>query len=206
MASIYDLKPRFQALLRPAMHALASMGVTPNAVTLLALAGSAAVGAAIAMNPRTLSVLLLLPLWLFVRMALNAIDGMMAREMQMTSTLGAVLNEVGDVLSDLLLYTPLAAVAPAATWHIVGFSIGAVLTEFCGVVSRALGGTRRYDGPMGKSDRAFAVGALTIITVAAPEVRDHWGWIFAALGGLTLLTCANRIKRGLAELRVEKPA
>jgi phosphatidylglycerophosphate synthase len=81
-----------------------------------------------------------------------------------------------------------------------------MLTEFCGVIVRALGGSRRYDGPMGKSDRAFAVGALAILTVAAPVVREHWPWIFAALGGLTLLTCRNRIVRGLAELRVEKPA
>lgn len=206
MASIYDLKPRFQALLRPTMRALAAVHVTPNVVTLLALLGSAAVGIAIATNPSAPAVLLLLPAWLFVRMALNAIDGMMARELEMSTSLGAVLNEVGDVLSDFFLYAPLAVIAPAATWHIVGFSIGAMLTEFCGVVTRALGGTRRYDGPMGKSDRAFAVGAVAILTVAAPGVREHWGWIFAALGGLTLLTCTNRIQRGLAELRIEKPA
>ncbi len=206
MASIYDLKPRFQALLRPTIRALAAAHVTPNVVTLVALVGSATVGVAIAMNPDAPAVLLLLPAWLFVRMALNAIDGMMARELEMSTSLGAVLNEVGDVLSDFFLYAPLAVIAPAATWHIVGFSIGAMLTEFCGVVTRALGGTRRYDGPMGKSDRAFAVGAVALLTFAAPEVRQHWSWIFAALGGLTLLTCTNRIQRGLAELRIEKPA
>lgn len=204
MASIYELKPRFQALLRPLMVILAGLRVTPNAVTLLALAGSAGVGGVLALWPTRSAVLLVLPAWLFVRMALNAIDGMMAREMHMATTLGAVLNEVGDVLSDLFLYAPLAVLAPAAAWHILGFSIGAMLTEFCGVVTRALGGSRRYDGPMGKSDRAFAVGALAIVTVAAPVVREQWGWIFAALGGLTLLTCTNRIKRGLAELRTQR--
>ncbi len=205
MASIYDLKPRFQALLRPTMRALATAGVTPNVVTLVALFGSAAVGASIVLSGAGLPVLLL-PAWLFVRMALNAIDGMMARELQMTSTLGAVLNEVGDVLSDLFLYVPLAIVVPEAAWNILGFSVSAMLTEFCGVTVRALGASRRYDGPMGKSDRAFAVGALILLTFAAPNVREHWNWIFAALGGLTLLTCTNRIKRGLAELRIEKPA
>ena len=53
-------------------------------------------------------VLLLLPVWMLVRMALNALDGMMAREMEMATAAGAVLNEVGDVLSDLVLYVPLA--------------------------------------------------------------------------------------------------
>jgi CDP-diacylglycerol--glycerol-3-phosphate 3-phosphatidyltransferase len=34
-------------------------------------------------------------------MALNAIDGMLAREHDMQSPLGAMLNELGDVLSDV---------------------------------------------------------------------------------------------------------
>lgn len=206
MASIYDLKPRFQALLRPLMLVLAGLRFTPNVVTLLALAGSAGVGAALALNPATPAVLLLLPAWLFARMALNAIDGMMAREMHMASTLGAVLNEVGDLLSDLFLYVPFAVIEPEATWAVIGFCIVALLTEFCGVLMRALGASRRYDGPMGKSDRAFAVGALAILTFAVPDVREHWFWIFPALGGLAFETCRKRITRGLAEMPAQRAA
>jgi len=36
-------------------------------------------------------------------MALNAIDGMLAREHHMQSKLGAILNELGDVVSDTVL-------------------------------------------------------------------------------------------------------
>ncbi len=43
--------------------------------------------------------LLLLPVTLFVRMALNAIDGMMAREHGQASAAGAVLNELSDVVA-----------------------------------------------------------------------------------------------------------
>src|SRR3989442_6217915 len=91
MPSIYDLKPRFQALLRPLIAKLAAGGCTPNLVTSLALLLSLIVGAAVLSWPERHAVLLLLPLWLFVRMALNAIDGMMARELNMKSTRGAVL-------------------------------------------------------------------------------------------------------------------
>src|SRR5262245_13351190 len=106
-ASIYDLKPRFQALLRPLVAALVQAGVRPNHVTLAALVGSAAIGVAIARWHDEPRVFVLLPVWLFVRMALNALDGMMAREHALKTDLGAVLNEVGDVLSDLALYLPL---------------------------------------------------------------------------------------------------
>src|SRR2546425_518121 len=107
MPSIYDLKPRFQALLRPLIAKLAAWGCTPNLLTSLALFLSLIVGSAILFARETPAILLLLPAWLFLRMALNAMDGMLARELNMKSTLGAVLNEVGDVLSDLALYLPL---------------------------------------------------------------------------------------------------
>ncbi len=124
MPSIYDLKPRFQALLRPLIARLAAWGCTPNLITSLALLVSLIVGSIILYVPQKPAVLLLLPAWLFLRMALNAIDGMMARELNMKSTLGAVLNEIGDVLSDLGLYLPLAVVHPPSLWPIIGFSFG----------------------------------------------------------------------------------
>jgi len=52
MPSIYDLKPRFQGLLRPLIGRLARAGVTPNAVTLAAVAGSVAVGGLVVLSQR----------------------------------------------------------------------------------------------------------------------------------------------------------
>src|SRR5262245_24671185 len=134
MASVYDLKPRFQQLLRPLIASLARAGFTANSITIIALAGSLLVGIGVGFAGINRALLLLLPVWLFARMALNAIDGMMARELGMSSQLGAVLNESGDAASDLALYLPLAIVSSASLWPVVGFAIGAVLTEFCGVL------------------------------------------------------------------------
>jgi len=201
MPSVYDLKPKFQTLLRPLMHGIARRGLTPNAVTLIAIIGSIVVGAAIAFAKYRPALLLLLPAWLFARMALNAIDGMMARELAMSSQLGAVLNELGDAISDLGLYLPLAFVSQPAQWTIIAFSIGAILTEFSGVLGRALGASRHYEGPMGKSDRAFVVGALGLVTFLFPIVINAWSWVFATASLLTALTCWNRLSRALKELR-----
>ena len=102
MPSIYQLKPAFQGLLRPFVNALSRVGVTANQVTVFAVVLCAAVGAAVALvdDPR---ILLLLPAALFLRMALNAIDGMLAREFGQQSKLGALLNELTDVLADAAL-------------------------------------------------------------------------------------------------------
>ena len=102
--TIYKLKPAFQSLLRPVVKGLARKGFTANQVTLAAVVISALQGSLLAMQPGNRVVLLLLPLVLFLRMALNAIDGMLAREHNQKTKLGGILNEIGDVLSDTVLY------------------------------------------------------------------------------------------------------
>jgi CDP-diacylglycerol--glycerol-3-phosphate 3-phosphatidyltransferase len=155
MATVYDLKPIFQNLVRPLTRRLAHAGVTANQVTITALALSCIAGAAIALRPQAHWPLLAIPFVLLVRMALNAIDGMLAREHGMKSSLGAILNELGDVLSDTTLYLPLVFVPGLRGDWIVIVVILAVISEMAGVTAIQIGAKRRYDGPMGKSDRAF---------------------------------------------------
>ena len=80
MVSIYQIKPKFQALLRPLTNRLASLGVTANQVTIFAAILSIVTGALIYFYGEQSWPLLLVPVILLVRMALNAIDGMLARE------------------------------------------------------------------------------------------------------------------------------
>jgi CDP-diacylglycerol--glycerol-3-phosphate 3-phosphatidyltransferase len=205
MASIYDLKPRFQNLLRPLAPPLVRLGVTPNLITWMALIGSISAGGMIWLGGDQAVCLALLPAWLLVRMALNALDGIMARECRMATSRGAALNELGDLLSDLALYLPLAYLHAGALWPVIAFVFGAMLTEFCGLLGQALGGQRVYDGPMGKSDRAVFIGALALLTLAAPSIINVWPRIFtlAALG--SILTCWNRLSHASREITMNQP-
>lgn len=200
MPSIYGLKPKFQNLLRPVTIGLAHAGVTANQVTLAAVALSLTTGAVI-FHFHNSCALLLLPAVLFVRMALNAIDGMLAREHNQKTSLGAILNELGDVLSDSALYLPLAVVPGFDPLPIVLVALLAVLTEMTGVIGVQVGASRRYDGPMGKSDRAFVFGALGLLRgmnlPIVPIVRFVLWFVFALL----LFTIINRARGALKELR-----
>lgn len=199
MPTIYDLKPRFQALLRPLSDALAGAGVTPNQVTLGALLLSLLTGGAIYLLPQHAWPLLLLPPVLFLRMALNAIDGMLAREHDMQSRLGAILNELGDVVSDSVLYLPLASVAGVDPGLVVLIVLAAVMGEMTGVIGTQIGASRRYDGPLGKSDRAFVFGLLALLLgLGVPAGL----WVTLLLGvtlALALLTILNRARQALRE-------
>ena len=199
MASIYDLKPAFQNLLRPLTASLARAGITANQVTVCAALLSAAVGVWIALQPGEPLPLLCLPLVLFVRMALNAIDGMLAREHDMQSRLGAVLNELGDVAADSLLYLPLALVPGVPAAWIVLIVLLSVMSEMTGVVAVQIGATRRYDGPMGKSDRAFFFGALGLALGLGLEPGPWLTVICALVVAALCLTVINRARRALAE-------
>ena len=197
MPTIYDLKPRFQNLLRPLVQGAVAAGITPNHLTIAALLGSLAIGAALPLAARRPLLLLILPAWLLARMALNAMDGMAAREHKMKTALGGLLNEIGDVLSDVALYLPLACLTPRLTWPAIAFAFGAVFTEVSGLLAQVTGGTRRYDGPMGKSDRAFVIGAMALVTAFAPALLRWWPYALALAALLTVPTCVNRLRAGL---------
>lgn len=199
MASIYDLKPRFQALLRPLNAGLVRMGITANMVTLAALFFSLLLGLGLALTPENRLLLLLMPLWLFLRMALNAIDGMLAREHQMQSRLGALLNEMGDVLSDAALYLPLALIPGISAPAVVLIVLLSVMVEMIGVVSVQIGGSRRYDGPFGKSDRAFAFGLICLLLGLGLAPGSWSDWLLWALVAASLLTLFNRGRQALRE-------
>jgi CDP-diacylglycerol--glycerol-3-phosphate 3-phosphatidyltransferase len=198
--TIYNLKPAFQDLLRPLCRALARAGITANAVTMTAAVLSVALGGLVAVFPSARWPLLLIPAGLFVRMALNAIDGMLAREYGMKSALGGILNEIGDVVSDASLYLPFALLPGVSAPLVVATVLLSLMSEMVGVVTVQIGASRRYDGPMGKSDRAFLFGLVALLLgLGVPAGR----WLDVLLGLMALLlvvTCLRRARRGLAEL------
>jgi CDP-diacylglycerol--glycerol-3-phosphate 3-phosphatidyltransferase len=200
MPSIYDLKPRFQALLRPLVKSLAKAGVTANHVTIAAVILSFLVGGLIVTQPQARLPLLLMPLALFLRMALNAIDGMLAREHAMKSSLGAILNEIGDVLSDTALYLPLGLVPGVNAFWIVAATILAIVSEMTGVIAVQIGAHRRYDGPMGKSDRAFVFGLLCLLLGIGVKLGYWVDALLVITVFLLIVTIFNRARLALEEV------
>jgi len=198
--TFYALKPRFQDLLRPLVAPLPRIGVTANMVTMAAALGSVLVGAVAAWRADSRRVFLIIPVWLVARMALNAIDGMLAREFHQKSVLGGYLNEIGDVVSDAALYAPFASVAPFGSPGIGLVIVLSIVAEFAGALGPTMGASRRYDGPMGKSDRAVVFGVLALWIGLAP--MPAWlGWAVPILAALLVLTVINRVRAGVGEAR-----
>lgn len=196
--SIYKLKSSFQTLLRPLVGRLATKGVTANQVTLIAMIVSVGIGALLVLRPEP-AFFALVPVWMFVRMAFNAVDGMLAREHGQKSPLGGYLNEIADVVSDAALYIPFALVAPFSLPWLAAIVFLATLTEFAGVLGTAHGNGRSYEGPMGKSDRALLFGALGAL-VAGFGTLPAWTWHIQPMACVLLVwTVVNRVRAGLSQ-------
>lgn len=215
--SVYQLKPRFQQLLSPLVGALAAARISPNQLTLATAALMLAYGAGLALSagpgglgppgaalssadgltPWARALWLGLPGVLLLRMALNALDGMLAVRTGQTSRLGALLNEVTDVVADLALYLPVALLPGVSAPLAVGAAVGAAVVEHAGLAALAAGSPRRFDGPMGKSDRAVAYGLVGLLAgLGAPAA-----WINGVLAGVAVLlawTLVNRVRAGAA--------
>ena len=202
MASIYDLKPLFQNMLRPCVKRLAAKAVSANQVTIFAAAGSLVLGILTSLFPNDFF-LALLPLWLFIRMALNAIDGMLAREFNQKSPLGGLLNELSDLVSDGALYLPFVFVAPCSAAIVTILVILALIVEVAGIIKLEPRSSRRYQGPFGKSDRAFAFGALSLLLVFGYRDALWINLLLASFCALALWTIYNRCKAALNELEVK---
>jgi len=188
MASIYDLKPKFQNLLRPITRKLADKGVSANQVTIAAFLLSVFTGLNLTFHPTGTLALLLVPMVMFVRMALNAIDGMLAREHNMKTPLGAILNELTDVAADAFLYLPFAFIPGLSPILIVIVVVLAIISEMTGVIAVQIGASRRYDGPMGKSDRAFVFGLIAFLVAIVPSVGNWMNWKLGAVAIVLAIT------------------
>jgi CDP-diacylglycerol--glycerol-3-phosphate 3-phosphatidyltransferase len=194
LATIYDLKPWFQALLRPLAASLAKRGISANEVTLGALLLSAAQGAWLALMPGSRWPLLVLPVVLFLRMAFNAIDGIMAKEHGQASPAGAVLNEISDVVADAALYLPFAFIPGVSAPLVVLVVVAGIVAEMTGALGPMLGAQRSYAGPLGKSDRALAFGLLAVL-IGVGLAPGLWSTLYlAGLLVLSALTVLNRAR------------
>ncbi|ALR91710.1 CDP-alcohol phosphatidyltransferase family protein [Vibrio alginolyticus] len=191
--SIYQLKPKFQSLLRPCVKYIAERGNTPNQITILALVITLISAVALCMVGPSFW-WGLLPFVLFIRMALNAIDGMLAREHKMMSSQGFVLNELCDLISDAALYLSFMSIPGFSIYALFAFVLFAWLSEVIAILSFQITQKRANHGPMGKSDRAFLFGIMGILVAIDVDFTLSGLWILLLAGAALLITIYRRLQ------------
>jgi CDP-diacylglycerol--glycerol-3-phosphate 3-phosphatidyltransferase len=190
--SLTFLKPRFKRFLMPFSARLARVGLVANQVTTVSIVGSLIMGGMLSLFHSHSILFGLLPVWLLVRMACATIDGTLAIDFGQKSRLGGILNEVGDVVSDVALLLPLVSVEPFTASSVGAVVILTIASEVAGILGPVIGGSRRVDGPMGKADRGIALGVLGLSICGGP-LPPGAAWAALPFGSLLAITTVNRL-------------
>lgn len=199
MISVYKLKPKFQQLLTPILLFLNKKKITANQITISSILLSVIIGVLFWNADVSNWFYLSLPIGLLIRMALNALDGMMARKFNQTSKLGEVLNEVGDIVSDVIIFFPLIKFQPESLYLIIVFIALSIINEFAGLLGKVVGKERRYEGPVGKSDRALILGIYGLIIFFGVDISGYSQYIFALIIVFLMISTYTRLKKSLNE-------
>jgi archaetidylinositol phosphate synthase len=192
---------RFHALadrlLAPFLRAALALGLTPDAVSLIAFGFAiAAAGtfylAGAGQFPGEYwylagALLVLANGWL------DLLDGALARELDVDSRAGDLLDHVLDRYADVII---LAGLAAGIGRYALGFAAvtGVLLTSYLGTQIEAIGMNREYGGLLGRADRLALIGAVAAVAPFVPEAGGLTivGWLLAFLAVVGHLTALQR--------------
>ncbi|MFD9718636.1 CDP-alcohol phosphatidyltransferase family protein [Streptomyces sp. NPDC059076] len=181
MNGLYSLKPWYAARLSGVRGALARRDVSPDALTAAGVVSAAGAAAALAWLPAPLAAVPV-ALLLAARLAFANLDGALARDTGRITRRGALLNELGDRMADLVVLAGFLTLAPL--WLVATTALAATLPSWVSLAGAAAGAPRRNGGPLGKTERCL------LVLVAAVT-----GWVVPVLAVIavgSLLTAVLR--------------
>jgi phosphatidylglycerophosphate synthase len=148
--------------------------------------------------------LLAVPVAAIVRIALNALDGLVARDTGIARPWGEVLNEMCDRLSDVALFVG-AALAPGSDARLgTAVLVAMLLSSYLGTAAKAAGGRRQYGGVMAKADRMLVLSGAAVLAFFLPGVPVFAVGLGVVLAGLAV-TLVQRARSTYHDLHDSQP-
>jgi CDP-diacylglycerol--glycerol-3-phosphate 3-phosphatidyltransferase len=143
--------------------------------------------------------LLLVPVFIFLRLVMNTLDGMLSREYKTATVAGELWNETLDIVGDTVCYGAIYFVPNSPHLALTVFLILTWAAEYFGVLGKSMpGGRRRHETfGGGKPDRAVWMGLLAFITFCYPSFFEYSEYYIGAVSVLVALTCVIRIRKTL---------
>lgn len=196
---LYRLKPASQRIVAPIARWLVRHRVPADLVTLAGIPIGAIGGLALALAAAAPLMLLVVPVAAAVRLGLNLLDGMVARETGSSHAMGEMWNELGDRLADALFIGGLAFHPGVGPWPALVAVIAALLASYAGITARAAGGRRQYGGIMSKPGRMGTLAGASVLVLVSGS--DTWlvvaAWIIALGAAATLVHRVVEARREL---------
>lgn len=188
--------------LDPFVGAARTAGLSPNGVSVIAFVLALAAGGVYAVATREPLLYLAGAVLVFLNGWLDLVDGALAREMDVASSAGDLLDHVLDRYADIVIIVGLAA--GVGQWAIgIAAVTGVLMTSYLGTQAQAVGLDRVYGGLLGRADRLALVGVVTgvaaFVQPPLPEL-SLVGWllvVFAVVGHVTAVQRFYHAMHGL---------
>jgi archaetidylinositol phosphate synthase len=178
--------------LDPFVGAARTVGLSPNGVSVIAFLLAVAAGGVYAVAPGQPLLYLVGAVLVFLNGWLDLVDGALARELNVASSAGDLLDHVLDRYADIVIIVGLAA--GVGQWALgIAAVTGVLMTSYLGTQAQAVGLDRVYGGALGRADRLALVGLVTGIAAFVRPIGlglDPVGWllvVFAVVGHVTAL-------------------
>lgn len=176
----------FRRTANSAVNICVRWGIHPDTVSYLSIVFAAIAGLCFLRASSYPILLLVAPLFCYIRLWLNMLDGMVALASGKASPHGEIVNEVPDRVSDILIFAGIAhsglCFLPLGYWA----ALLAVFTAYVGIFGQAVGVQREFSGIMAKPWRMVVAHLGAWLALA-----EHWSGASWRLPlGLTVMDCA----------------
>ncbi len=194
---IHAIKSQFQKFLSPIANLCIKQNVHPTTINILGvLIALITAGSLFAIKENTLFYLAL-PIGAFLRTACNAIDGMVARGLHLSSQMGEVINELLDRISDASVFVALAISNHGNSNLALISTVLLLLNSYVGILGKSAGGSRIYAGVLGKADRMLLLGVAGIFSLYELDVWNIFYMIVSVGSFVSILQRLHIINKEL---------
>jgi phosphatidylglycerophosphate synthase len=174
-------------------------GIHPDAISYSSIVAALLAAICFWRSGETRCLLIIAPLFCYLRLWLNMLDGLVAFAAGTASRRGEILNDLPDRVSDIVIFV---GVAHSGLMNpLIGYwaAIFAVLTAYVGLFGQALGVPREFGGIMSKPWRMVAlhVGAWLTFFLAPKSLRTFtiFDWTCLVVIAGCIETIVVRLKR-----------
>jgi len=137
------------------------LGISPDAISYLSIVAALAAALCFWKSGRNTWLLIIAPLFCYLRLWFNMLDGMVAAAAGKASARGEIVNDLPDRISDVIIFVGVAHSDLVNPFIGYWTAILSLFTAYVGLFGQAIGGRREFGGIMSKPWRmvALSVGA-----------------------------------------------
>ena len=196
----------FRRTANRAMRVCVRAGIHPDAISYASIVAALVAAGCFWQAGQHAWLLIIAPLFCYVRLWCNMLDGMVALASGKASWRGEILNDLPDRVSDIVIFV---GVAHSGLMHpLLGYwaALLAALTAYVGLLGQSVGVQREFTGTMAKPWRMVALNVGAWATFAFSNQIQFAGltildWTCIVVVAGCVQTIVVRLRRIMAALR-----